>query len=97
MEVIIIIYNFFRGFYAVTKHSEKITILVEMMFLSCKDLPCFQNKEYTIHALKERFCPRPNMKLPDYMRHVDSLIEQSIDNWRTKWYDRFQYYFQGIF
>jgi phosphatidylinositol kinase/protein kinase (PI-3 family) len=62
-----------------------------------KHLPCFENKEFTIEALKSRFCPRPNMTKVDYMRHVDSLIEQSIDNWRTRWYDKFQYYFQGIF
>jgi phosphatidylinositol 4-kinase len=62
-----------------------------------KDLPCFQNKEYTIDDLKSRFCPKPNMKTYDYMRHVDSLIEQSIDNWRTRWYDKIQYYLQGIF
>ena len=28
---------------------------------------------------------------------VDDLINQSVDNWRTKWYDIFQYYVQGIF
>jgi len=37
------------------------------------------------------------MKNYDYLSHVDKLIEMSIDNWRTKWYDKFQYYFQGIF
>jgi hypothetical protein len=69
-----------------------------MMFLGHgTSLPCFQHKEYTIEALKSRFNPKPNMKAHDYMRHVDSLIEKSIDNWRTNWYDKFQYYFQGIF
>lgn len=62
-----------------------------------KHLPCFENKENTIEALKSRFYPRPEMNKVDYMRHVDNLIEQSIDNWRTRWYDKFQYYFQGIF
>ena len=62
-----------------------------------KNLPCFESKEYTIEALKLRFYPKPKMTKPDYMRHVDDLISQSIDNWRTKWYDRFQYYVQGIF
>jgi hypothetical protein len=33
----------------------------------------------------------------DLLRFVDGLIEQSVDNWRTKRYDMFQYYFQGIF
>jgi hypothetical protein len=50
-----------------------------------------------IDELRARFIPRPNMKARDYIRHVDSLIEQSIDNWRTKWYDKYQYWVQGIF
>jgi phosphatidylinositol kinase/protein kinase (PI-3 family) len=62
-----------------------------------KNLPCFQNKGGTIEALKARFSPRPNMKISDCLRQVDSLIEQSIDNWRTRWYDKFQYYVQGIY
>jgi len=82
----------------VVKHAEKILILVEMMYCGHgKNLPCFEWNEYTIDALKLRFYPKPNMKNHDYMAHVDELIGQSIDNWRTKWYDRFQYYVQGIF
>jgi phosphatidylinositol kinase/protein kinase (PI-3 family) len=91
-------FNQFRGFIACAKHSEKILILVEMMYLGHgKFLPCFELKGYTVEALKSRFMPRPKMNKVDYMRHVDLLIEQSIDNWRTRWYDKFQYYFQGIF
>jgi phosphatidylinositol kinase/protein kinase (PI-3 family) len=68
-----------------------------MMYLGHgRNLPCFQNQEETINALKLRFAPKPNMKTHDYLRHVDSLIEQSFDNWRTNWYDKFQYYVQGI-
>ena len=90
--------NIFRGFYSLVKHSEKILILVEMMYCGHgKNLPCFELKDQTIELLKARFNPRPNMKKHDYMSHVDSLIEQSIDNWTTKWYDRFQYWAQGIF
>lgn len=62
-----------------------------------KNMPCFQMNEYTLEMLKRRFHPKLNMKAPEYMRHVDDLISQSIDNWRTNWYDKFQYYFQGIF
>ena len=51
----------------------------------------------TIEELRQRFIPRLKMKNHDYIRHVDILIESSIDNWRTKWYDKFQYCCQGIF
>jgi len=37
------------------------------------------------------------MKTRDYIKLVDNLIEHSIDNWRTKWYDKYQYWVQGIF
>jgi len=87
-----------KAFIAASKHYEKIAILVEMMYCGHGyNLPCFKSGEYTIEDLIRRFVPEPNMKVHDYIRHVDSLIEGSIDNWRTKWYDKFQYYFQGIF
>jgi len=60
-------------------------------------LPCFEKGQVAINELRSRFIPRPNMKIRDYIEHVDTLIEQSIDNWRTKWYDKFQYCCQGIF
>ncbi len=86
------------GFIALVKHSQKIIILVEMMYAGFGDtLGCFSNKENTIRDLKNRFFPRPGMEPKHYFRHVDSLIEQSIDNWRTRWYDKFQYVAQGIF
>jgi phosphatidylinositol kinase/protein kinase (PI-3 family) len=50
-----------------------------------------------ISELRNRFIPNENMKTRDYIKHIDSLIEQSIDNWRTKWYDKYQYWVQGIF
>jgi phosphatidylinositol kinase/protein kinase (PI-3 family) len=102
--------NFFRGFIAVINHYEKILILVEMMYCGHGNkLPCFEkgklNKnniliyigQTAIEELRSRFIPKLNMKTRDYMRHVDTLIEQSIDNWRTKWYDKYQYFVQGIF
>lgn len=87
-----------RGFLAAHKHYEKIVILVEMMYCGHgHHLPCFLKGEKTIEDLKQRFVPAENMDKQDCMAFVDKLIEGSIDNWRTKWYDRFQYYVQGIF
>ena len=60
----------------------------------------FNNKiiigDLAIYELKNRFFPKPSMKASDYLSHVDKLIEASINNWRTKWYDKYQYYVQGI-
>ncbi len=90
--------NNIRGFIAASKHHEKILMLVEMMYCGHgNNLPCFLKGQDTIEELRQRFIPRKNMNKRDYISHVDKLIESSIDNWRTKWYDKFQYWFQGIF
>ena len=87
-----------NGFIAVNKHREKITILVEMMWCGHgKNLDCFEKGQDAINELKMRLNPKPNMKPVDMKKFVDNLVSQSVDNWRTKWYDIFQYHVQGIF
>lgn len=86
-----------QGFLALQENAEKIIIIVEMMFLGQNDLPCFKGGEQSIIDLKQRFFPtgkRFNNK--QCMEFIDSLIEQSYDNWRTRCYDQFQYCVQGI-
>ena len=87
-----------KGFMAVNKHRQKISILVEMMWCGHgKNLDCFEKGQEAIDQLKIRLNPKENMKPSDMKKHVDNLISQSVDNWRTKWYDIFQYHVQGIF
>ena len=87
-----------KGFMAVNKHREKISILVEMMWCGHgKNLDCFEKGQEAIDQLKIRLNPKENMKTSDMKKFVDNLISQSVDNWRTKWYDIFQYHVQGIF
>ena len=87
-----------KGFKAVNKHRLKISILVEMMYCGHgKNLDCFEKGQEAIDNLKMRLCPQENMNNVDIKKFVDNLITQSVDNWRTKWYDIFQYYVQGIF
>ena len=87
-----------KGFWAVYKHRQKIIILVEMMWCGHgRNLDCFEKGQDAINELKLRLAPRECRKKKDMLQFVDSLIEQSVDNWRTKWYDIFQYYVQGIF
>ena len=31
------------------------------------------------------------------IKSIISLINNSIDHWRARWYDKFQYFMQGIF
>ena len=87
-----------KGFLAVNKHRHKIIILVEMMWCGHgKKLDCFEKGQEAINELKLRLNPKNGIHKADIFKHVDNLIGQSVDNWRTKWYDIFQYYVQGIF
>ena len=87
-----------KGFIAINKHRHKIIILVEMMWCGHgKNLDCFEKGQEAINELKYRLNPKENMKKSEINRLVDDLINQSADNWRTRWYDIFQYHSQGIF
>ena len=87
-----------KGFLAVYKHRQKISILVEMMWCGHgRNLECFEKGQEAIDELKLRLAPKECVRKKDVFKYVDRLIEQSVDNWRTKWYDIFQYYVQGIF
>ncbi len=87
-----------KGFTAINKHRHKIIILVEMMWCGHgKNLDCFEKGQEAINELKTRLNPKENMKKGDINRIVDDLISQSADNWRTRWYDIFQYHAQGIY
>ena len=87
-----------QGFLAVFKHRKKIMILVEMMWCgNGRNLDCFEKGQEAIDELKLRLEPKGCTMKADALKYVDKLIGLSIDNWRTKWYDIFQYYVQGIF
>ena len=87
-----------KGFTAVNKHRDKISILVEMMWCGHgKKLDCFEKGQEAINELKARLNPEPDIKKSDINRIVDDLISQSAENWRTKWYDIYQYHSNGIY
>jgi len=86
-----------RGFCALQENAEKIIILVEMMLMGQSDLPCFQGGKTLIGELKFRLFPNGRrMQFDECLRHINDLISQSVNNWRTKCYDRAQYCMQGI-
>jgi len=65
-------------------------MLVEMMMLGQKDLPCFKDGENTVRTLKDRCFPtKKKMSEIEAAKFIDSLIKQSYGNWRTQAYDRF--------
>ena len=88
----------FKGYIAIYDNFEKIQKMAEFMFIGQgKYFPCFIEKENALTNLKERLRPRDNMSKQQKMQYIDDLLSKSIDNWTTTYYDKFQYYIQGIF
>ena len=59
------------------------------------DLNCFRGKpELAAQELQERFCLDLNDRA--CVEFVNSLIDDSLENWRTTWYDRYQRCFVGV-
>ena len=88
----------FKGYFAIYENFEKIQKLAEFMFMGQgKYFPCFIEKEIALTNLKERLRPKDNMSKQQKMKYMDDLLSKSIDNWTTTYYDKFQYYIQGIF
>jgi phosphatidylinositol 4-kinase len=60
-------------------------------------MPCFAKGEAAIAALEKRINPPGIINDSLLNEHCQNLINESLDNWASKWYDRFQYWAQGIF
>jgi phosphatidylinositol 4-kinase len=84
-----------KAFLEVRKRKEKIILLVEMMMDGNGDLACFRaGKKAIISQLRARFNPTASSR--QCVAHVNALIDQSMDNWRTRWYDSYQKWSVGI-
>lgn len=73
-------------------------MLVKLMYsTSGMTMPCFSKGEATITAMEARLNPKNATNDSVLNEHCQKLINLSLDNWAAKWYDRFQYWAQGIF
>lgn len=81
-----------QGFLAVRRHSDRITLLVEMM--SDSGCPCFKNKVTAVQGVQKRFAL--GMPEPQVVEVVLGLISDSLDAWRTRQYDYYQRVLNGI-
>eukprot|EP01096_Ripella_sp_DP13-Kostka_P006490 TRINITY_DN2324_c0_g1_i2.p1 TRINITY_DN2324_c0_g1~~TRINITY_DN2324_c0_g1_i2.p1 ORF type:complete len:849 (+),score=275.90 TRINITY_DN2324_c0_g1_i2:188-2548(+) len=83
-----------QGFLEVRKRCEDIILLVEIMGTGSK-LPCFQaGVGPTVEALRERF--KIGLTDDQTVKFIEKMIVESTDNWRTRYYDHFQYLTNGI-
>ncbi|TYZ61928.1 hypothetical protein PybrP1_001370 [[Pythium] brassicae (nom. inval.)] len=84
-----------RAFLALQRSMDKIVLLVEMMLVGNADLPCFAGgKRAVVEGLRARL--RPGERSSACQLFVNQLVDQSINNWRTRWYDKYQRACLGI-
>jgi phosphatidylinositol 4-kinase B len=86
----------FKTFIALRRRCMEIILLVEMLKNGNEDLKCFRSRpEDAIQQLRDRF--RLDLNDRACKEYVNCLIDDSIENWRTDWYDRYQRYCVGVF
>ncbi|CAM6090465.1 unnamed protein product [Calypogeia fissa] len=81
-----------QGFLLCRKHAERIILLVEMMQDS--GCPCFKGGARTLQNLRKRF--HLNLTEQQCVALVLSLIDNSLDAWRSRQYDYYQRVLNGI-
>eukprot|EP00934_Nitzschia_sp_Nitz4_P005564 Nitzschia sp. Nitz4//scaffold19_size178191//8780//11686//NITZ4_001953-RA/size178191-processed-gene-0.2-mRNA-1//1//CDS//3329540607//5554//frame0 len=85
----------YRAFLALRRHCMEITLLIEMLKKGNEDLPCFRGRpDDAISELRHRF--RLDLNDRACLEYVNALIDESLENWRTNWYDRYQRYCVGV-
>ena len=83
-----------KGFMALRKNAEKIMSFVEMTMLSNPNMSCFQRGPVILEELRDRF--KLDLSSTDCKDYMYDLIEKSTDNWRTRWYDKYQRLCVGV-
>ena len=85
----------YKTFIALRRHCMEIILLVEMLKKGNEDLACFRGRpDDAIRELRERF--RLDLNDRACLEYVNALIDDSLENWRTNWYDRYQRYCVGV-
>lgn len=85
-----------RAFLVARKCRHRITLLVEMMLQGNEEMSCFAGTpRATVDRLMERF--QPELNTHECENFVHELIDTSLDNWRTRWYDKYQRWIVGVF
>lgn len=84
-----------QAYLAARRYRERIALLVEMALSGNPDLKCFSGGARAVMVgLQSRFHPGLTDRAAIAMVH--DLIDRSIDNWRTRWYDGYQRWTMNI-
>jgi|JFJP01.1.fsa_nt_gi phosphatidylinositol 4-kinase len=65
-----------------------------MILTQMKPIACLVEPEKAFLEFEKRLSPPKDPK--KRKKFVDTLIEMAWDNWRTRWYDKFQFCCEGI-
>lgn len=85
----------YRTFLELRRNCFQITLLVQMLIEGNEDLDCFRNQPHeAVRGLQERF--RLDLNDKACVEYVNSLINDSVENWTTTCYDRYQRWCTGI-
>jgi len=84
---------FIRGFLEARKQLNKVPLLVELM-MQGSSMPCFVSGPSSLAALKDRFFP--SLSDQECVEQALALVEESVDNWRSVEYDKYQRMANGI-
>jgi phosphatidylinositol 4-kinase len=82
---------FMKGLIAIRKYYEYFENILRLMFNGLfRNINCFEGKEIEeiIENMKKKFFL--NLNENDYNKIVDDIINESINNWRTGYYDYYQ-------
>ena len=82
---------FMKGLIAVKKYYKYFENILRLMFHGLfRNINCFEGKEIDeiVENMKKKFFLNLNEK--DYNKIVDDIINESINNWRTGYYDYYQ-------
>jgi phosphatidylinositol kinase/protein kinase (PI-3 family) len=78
------------------RHHHRLVLLLEMIAKGNEHLDCFGgNPNRVVEDMRTRFFPDVNDSAA--VEGVHRLIDESIDNWTTTCYDRYQRFVVGIF
>ncbi len=78
-----------KTFLELRRNCFHITLLVQMLMEGNEDLDCFRSRPHdAVQGLQERF--RLDLSDKACVEYVNSLINDSAENWTTTWYDRYQ-------
>ena len=85
----------YRTFLELRRNCFQITLLVQMLIEGNEDLDCFRGRPHeAVRGLQERF--RLDLNDKACVEYVNILIDDSLENWTTTCYDRYQRCFVGI-